>query len=152
MTPRECAQAVHGEGADVVSAIVFGRERSGLRNEELDQCHAMLHIPCNPDFSSLNLAAAVQVVCYELRASINVESDSTRALEDGERLSNSDEMERFYEHLDRVLIATEFLDPDNPRQLRRRLRRLFNRADPSNVELNILRGILTAVDTSIAQK
>ncbi|MEM7292419.1 MAG: RNA methyltransferase [Pseudomonadota bacterium] len=151
VSPRACAQAIEADAEDSITAIVFGRERSGLRNDELDQCQAMLHIPCNPDFSSLNLAAAVQVVCYELHVARNEEPVNRREWDSGERASTQDEINAFYEHLDRTLVQTQFLDPDNPRQLRRRLRRLFNRVEPSNVEVNILRGILTSVEKTISR-
>ena len=145
--PRECAEHVASLDDDASVAIVFGRERTGLSNEELDLCHKMVHIPCNPGFSSLNVAAAVQVVSYELlMAGGQVPAAPQPDLEPGERGSTAEEMEMFHSHMERVMVETGFLDPENPRQLRRRLRRLFNRAAPSNTELNILRGILTSVE------
>ena len=144
VNPRECAVALQAREADVRTAIVFGRERTGLSNEELDQCHQMLHIPCNPDFSSLNVAMAVQVVSYEIRMA-GLDPDAVQDVPEDEAPATQDELNRFYEHLDDVVVATGFLDPQNPRQLRRRLRRLFNRAAMSRVEVNILRGVLTSV-------
>ncbi len=139
--PRQAAvQAVAAAVAGEEVALVFGREHSGLTNSELERCHLLLHIPANPDFSSLNLAAAVQVATYELRmASLGAE---TVAAEPGDYAS-ADELESFYRHLEQTLIAVGFLDPDNPRHVMRRLRRLYNRARVERVEVNILRGILT---------
>lgn len=133
---RAAAGAVAGQEV----ALVFGREHSGLSNEELQRCHYLLHIPANPDFSSLNLAAAVQVVSYELRMAML--GEEPLAADEGDYAS-ADELESFYAHLEQTLIAVGFLDPDNPRQVMRRLRRLYNRARTERVELNILRGILT---------
>jgi tRNA (cytidine32/uridine32-2'-O)-methyltransferase len=133
---RAAAGAVAGQEV----ALVFGREHSGLSNEELQHCHYLLHIPANPDFSSLNLAAAVQVVSYELRMALL--GDEPLAPDEGDYAS-ADELESFYAHLEQTLISVGFLDPDNPRQVMRRLRRLYNRARTERVELNILRGILT---------
>jgi TrmH family RNA methyltransferase len=129
---------------------VFGREHSGLSNEELDRCHFRLHIPSDPAFSSLNVAAAVQIACYELRLAAPADAGDTRrggAEAGGERDEvDHREMERFYQHLERVLVDLDFLDPANPRHLMRRLRLLYNRAHPDRNEINILRGILTAVE------
>ncbi len=147
--PRQCAGSIAASEAGSKSAIVFGRERDGLTNGELDLCHKMLHIPGNPDYSSLNLAAAVQVVAYELQMATRPRPAQSTRYESTERASTHEEMALFYEQLERVIIATEFLDPTNPRQLPRRLRRYFNRSEPSNVELNILRGILTSIEKHI---
>ncbi len=128
-------------------AFVFGRERSGLTNEELALCHRRVHIPSNPDFSSLNLAAAVQLVTYELSTSLNKErviERTTNKPEEGGEFAAVDDMDRFYEHLESTLIKLEFLDPENPRLLMRRLRRFYNRSRPSKMELKIFRGILAA--------
>jgi TrmH family RNA methyltransferase len=123
---------------------VFGPEKYGLTNEHLDLCDALLTIPTNPDFSSLNLAMAVQVLTYELRAA-GVDRGQPEYEPDAP-LATNEEMEHFYTHLETVLRDIRFLDPDNPRHLMRRLRRLFVRARPDHNEVNILRGILTAVE------
>jgi TrmH family RNA methyltransferase len=142
LDPRECADLVMQQPLDTVTAIVFGRERTGLTNDELDRCHYLVQIPANPDYASLNLAAAVQVISYELRMA----ADSPMARqEDRHRAAATDDMERFYRHLEETLVAIGFLDAGNPRQLMRRLRRLFGRARPNDNEVNILRGILSAV-------
>ena len=107
-------------------AAVFGPEKYGLTNEHLDLCDALLTIPTNPDFSSLNLGMAVQVLTYELRTAGIDRSPSS--YESGAPLATSGDMEYFYTHLEDVLTDLEFLDPDNPRHLMRRLRRLIIRA------------------------
>ena len=145
LEPRDGAARLLAESAHGPVAAVFGTEKSGLSNEDLDHCDALLTIPANPEFSSLNLAMAVQVLTYELRAAKSVK---TPEYEHDAPLATSRELELFYEHLERVLTDISFLDPDNPRHLMRRLRRLFIRARPDQNEVNILRGILTAVDRS----
>ena len=145
LDPRECAQRVAGFSDREQVALVFGRESSGLSNDELDRCHFRLHIPTNPNFGSLNLAAAVQVIAYELRMA-QCADEFTIAPRKETVLATADEMARFYDHLQRVLLETGFLDPANPRHLMRRLRRLFNRAQPDRNEVNILRGILSSVE------
>jgi len=144
MTPRDCAVRLLAEAASGRPAVVFGPEKSGLSNADLDLCHTLLTIPTNPDFSSLNLAMAVQVTTYELRVA-GMSCESPRS-ETGVRLATGEELEHFYRHLEQVLTASRFLDPDNPRHLMRRLRRLFLRARPDQNEVNILRGILAAVE------
>jgi len=124
-------------------AIVFGRERSGLLNEELDRCQLYLQVPTNPDYSSLNLAAAVQVVAYELRVAAG---HGIAAQADAHEPVAAGDMEGLYGHLYDVLVASGFLDPDEPKLLMRRLRRLFNRAMPDRIEMNILRGALRSLD------
>jgi len=139
-------QAIAESGRHPV-AFVFGREHSGLSNAELDLCHLRLWIPVSDDFPSLNLAAAVQVVAYELRKNALEDGkteDSSRELF-SEEIASSLEMARFYDHLETVLQDIGFLNRNNPRKLMRRLRRLFQRARPDCNEVNILRGILTAV-------
>lgn len=146
LEPRAAAARVAG-ALPARGALVFGREHSGLSNEELDRCHFRLHIPSDPVFSSLNVAAAVQIACYELRLAALAEPRTAVPEEAGERHEvDHQEMERFYVHLERVLVELDFLDPANPRHLMRRLRLLYNRAHPDRNEINILRGILTAVE------
>lgn len=122
-------------------AILFGREHSGLTNEELDRCQGLLHIPANAAYSSLNLAAAVQVVCYEWRMA----ALAGRAVphEAAEPWATAETLEGFYRQLEQTLEAVGFLDPANPRLIMRRLRRLYHRARLEQTEVNILRGILT---------
>jgi tRNA (cytidine32/uridine32-2'-O)-methyltransferase len=151
LDPRECGTKSIEEAAQGGEiALVFGREYAGLTNEELQRCHFHVHIPSNPDFSSLNLGAAVQVLAYEVRMAWlaaegqaskteKVEVASVRSAD----LSTTDEMERFYEHLEKALVDIGFLDPESPRHLMARLRRLYGRSSVNRAEMNILRGILT---------
>jgi len=145
-------------------AMVFGQERSGLSNESLDLCTRLLRIPCNPEFSSLNLGSAVQVVSYELSKAVKAvpqgapkpmpgkwkgsddNEDSDTNADPDDLPATSEAMEHFYEHLDRVMVATGFLNPDNPRLLRRKVRRYFESNRPSNNELSMFRGILSATE------
>ena len=144
MGPRDCAERMIRESAGGKVAAVFGPEKTGLHNDDLDLCDTLLSIPANPDFSSLNLAMAVQVFTYELRVASML--DAGPVFETEAPPATNQEMEHFYAHLERVLRDVQFLDPDNPRHLMRRLRRLFVRARPDKNEINILRGMLTAMD------
>jgi tRNA (cytidine32/uridine32-2'-O)-methyltransferase len=126
-------------------ALLFGQERTGLLNSELDRCHFVVTIPADQAYSSLNLASAVQILAYEIyRAVLAGRPGEVVESREG-RLASSEDMQRFYQHLEEVLQQIGFLDPDNPRYLMRRLMRLFNRADMDDNEMNILRGILTAI-------
>lgn len=142
MAPREAARRAVTAAAGGPVALVFGRERSGLENSELDRCQLHLRIPANPEYASLNLAASVQVVTYELRLAC---SDGVAMQSEHEPVTSAD-MEGLYAHWHDVLVASGFLDPAEPRILMRRLRRLFNRAAPDRIELNILRGALRSLD------
>ena len=146
MGPRDCAERMIRESRTGRVAAVFGPEKSGLNNEDLDLCHTLLTIPTDPEFSSLNLAMAVQVLSYELRVAGMLEEGPVYDTEAPP--ASGEEMEHFYAHLEQVLEDVRFLDRDNPRHLMRRLRRLFLRARPDKNEVNILRGILTAVERS----
>ncbi|MCL4316201.1 MAG: tRNA (cytosine(32)/uridine(32)-2'-O)-methyltransferase TrmJ [Gammaproteobacteria bacterium] len=146
LTPRECAARLVQESARAPVALVLGREHSGLSNEELDRCHYLTRIHANPDFSSLNLAAALQVFAYEIFL-----AQGAAAQETGEHTPAArEQMELFYAHLEQVLVQIEFLNPRFPKKLMRRLRRLFNRARPDQNEMNILRGMLTEVERKLS--
>lgn len=144
-TPREWAQRLAGGAVQGRIALLFGSERVGLSNRELDHAQEIVTIPVDPGYGSLNLGAAVQVLCYELRLA----SGALPPEPEPHRPVDQAELERYYEHLQRVLVRTRFLDPDNPRLLMRRLRRLYSRAAPDANEMNILRGMLTAVEDSL---
>ena len=144
--PREAAIRLLEVAQQGDVALVFGRERNGLSNEELDLCHYLVHIPCNPEFSSLNIAAAVQVLAYEIYSLWQSAQPSEPDMDIDQPLARAEDMQLFYEHLEKVLVDIDFLDPEQPRKLMRRLKRLYNRAQPDQQELNILRGILTAVE------
>jgi len=142
LTPRECVTEIFTRHAGEKIAIVFGREHSGLTNEELDMCRYLLHIPCNPAFSSLNLAAAVQVISYELF----VAAGSVQRKAIGDRgecpLATAEQMESFYDHLHQTLIDIDFTQTDKSQSIMRRLRRIYNRIELDTKEVDILRGIL----------
>ena len=142
LTPRECAEKViiHEPGNKV--AIVFGRENSGLKNHELDLCHFLLRIPCNSEYSSLNIAAAVQVVCYELFVAAGVQENSRVGDKGDIPLATAEQMESFYGHLHQALVDIDFMQPDQSNSIMRRLRRIYNRIHLDTKELDILRGIL----------
>jgi TrmH family RNA methyltransferase len=144
LDPRSCAEQVRSHPATGKAAILFGRERTGLTNEELNLCHYLVQIPVNPEYPSLNVAAAVQVISYELRMAALMGGDAPHQ-DDNRDYATALQIEQFYQHLEQTLVELEFLDPENPRHLMRRLRRLYNRARPDQNEVNILRGILTAV-------
>jgi tRNA (cytidine32/uridine32-2'-O)-methyltransferase len=142
--PREWAARWASGSLGRQVALLFGPERVGLTNEILESCQEIVSIPVDAAYASLNLAQAVQVLCYELRLT----HAPPRPAEAHEPVEQA-ELELFFAHLEEVLIALAFLDPDNPRLLMRRLRRLFARATPDFNEINILRGILAAVEARI---
>jgi TrmH family RNA methyltransferase len=151
LSPRECARKLLGEGWNGKAAIVFGRERTGLDNEELERCHYLLHIPCNPAFSSLNVAAAVQVVAYELFLATS-EAGAGETEEDEEALATGEEMESFHGHLLQTLYEVGFLHArKSSPTLIRRLRRIFIRSSLAKTDIHILRGILSAVQKKLGQ-
>lgn len=126
------------------TAILFGRESSGLSNAEMQHCNCSVRIPSNPQYRSLNLAAAVQLVCYELWL-LQADQGPERPPDKAAPLASQADMERFYQHLLEVMIDSGFHDPGRPRRLMARMRRLFNRAQLDSNELNILRGLLAAL-------
>lgn len=148
LDPRRCAEMIAARGNDGGVAILFGREHSGLTNGEIDRCHYLLHIPSNVEYSSLNLAAAVQIVAYELRMASTAGFAAGAAGAAG--AASATELEAFYTHLEQTLLELEFLNPASPKKLMRRLRRLFNRAEPDQQEINMLRGILSAAQQAKA--
>ncbi|WNW13652.1 tRNA (cytosine(32)/uridine(32)-2'-O)-methyltransferase TrmJ [Pseudomonas sp. DTU_2021_1001937_2_SI_NGA_ILE_001] len=148
LDPRESGVKVVEQAAlGQEVALVFGREHAGLTNEELQRCHYHVHIQSNPEFSSLNLAAAVQVLSYEVRMAWLAAAEQASVAVDAPgrdvELATMDEMEGFYAHLEQTLVAIGFLDPEKPRHLMARLRRLYARSEVERPELSILRGILT---------
>jgi TrmH family RNA methyltransferase len=147
---RAARQALRESGAHDV-AILFGRERYGLTNEEMMRCQYLVNIPANPDYSSLNIAQAVQIITYELRMAALGVADVEVPPADWEPVDDT-QMERFYEHLEQTLLDIRFLNPRQPRKLMMRLRRLFNRARPDQNEINILRGILKASQESSGRR
>jgi len=140
---RQAALQVLAELERHEVAVLFGRERYGLTNEEMQCCHSLVHIPSNPGYSSLNLAQAVQIVCYELRMAALAGNGNPVAPLEYEPVDGL-QMELFYEHLEQALLDIRFLNPAQPKKLMMRLRRLFNRSRPDQNEINILRGVLSS--------
>lgn len=148
LDPRECGMKSVGEAAQAPVALVFGRERVGLTNDELQKCHYHVAIAANPEYSSLNLAMAVQVIAYEVRMAWLAAQEKTESVtaEDDVAYPLVDDLERFYGHLEQTLLSTGFIRADHPGQVMNKLRRLFTRARPESQELNILRGILASIE------
>ena len=143
LEPREAAARVLEESGPV--AVVFGCEKSGLDNAALDRCHALVSIPTGVDYMSLNLAQAVQVLCYELHMTARVggEAHSVEARVPATAPATAERMEVFFDRLERTLAAIRFSTPGQTETLHRRMRRLFQRARPDDDELNMLNGMLS---------
>lgn len=151
LTPKVCADKIVQQALNSKVALVFGRERVGLTNDELQKCDYHVSIPANPDYSSLNLAMSVQVLCYEIRMSmLNTQDLTSNSIEAAEvDFPTNADIERFYQHLQQTLLKTGFINANHPGQVMGRLRRLFTRAHVEQQELNILRGILTSIDKKL---
>ncbi|EGR4062238.1 tRNA (cytosine(32)/uridine(32)-2'-O)-methyltransferase TrmJ [Vibrio cholerae] len=152
LEPRECGEKLISEANQHSVAMVFGRERTGLTNEELQLCHYHVCVPANPEYSSLNLAMAVQLLSYEVRMAYLALLQSSQSSTLQEEYPRHQELERFYAHLEQVIMQTEFISAQQPGQVMNKLRRMFTRARPEAQEINILRGILTSVQKSISRK
>lgn len=141
---REAGVKLASEAQSSPVALVFGRERTGLTNEELQLCHFHANVPANPEYSSLNLAMAVQLLCYEVRmAHLSKPHRDLRALPD------ASEMERFYDHLEQTLCQIGFIVPKHPGKVMEKIRRMFNRIRMEQPELNVMRGILSAIERTV---
>jgi tRNA/rRNA methyltransferase len=141
LTPREHLPPLAQQGASV--AFLFGSERYGMRNEDVYRCHAALSIPTAPDYGSLNIAAAIQVIAYEWRTSLGgfgVQPAAPRSAP-----ADAQAVAGMLAHLEQSLVAVGFLDPAAPKKLMPRLNQLFNRAQPTPEEVHILRGVAKAM-------
>lgn len=153
--PKTAAKFIIDKSKTNIISIVFGRESNGLSNEELELCNQHLHIPTNPDFNSLNIAAAVQLIVYELNMTMQNERDSTDRVKPSlgsdpcALLATNEEVRLFYQHLEQTLLEIKFLRPSNHHKLMPKLKRMFNRTQLEKPEINILRGILTSVNNAI---
>lgn len=147
LDPRESAVLMAAQPEENTIAVLFGREHAGLTNDELLRSQFHINIPANPHYSSLNLAQAVQIIAYEVRMAKL--ADVPKLAVQPDSLATYLEVEQFYNHLEDVMIATGFFNPENPRRLLQRLRRLFNRSRLEKMEVNILRGILRSVQDSL---
>ncbi|MFJ9533586.1 RNA methyltransferase [Herbaspirillum sp. NPDC101396] len=146
VSPRAIAEQIAGD-VGLNAALIFGNERFGLPNELVQQCNVLINIPANPDYSSLNLAQAVQVLAYECRmAELGDRKQATDIGFQGE-MAGVAEIEGMFRHLEEALVAIEFLKPDSPKKLMPRLKRLFARTQLETEEVNILRGIARQILT-----
>ncbi|MGD2054770.1 MAG: tRNA (cytosine(32)/uridine(32)-2'-O)-methyltransferase TrmJ [Gammaproteobacteria bacterium] len=145
--PRECAGQCIEKSQQGDIAIVFGRERSGLTNEEVEMCNGLVHIPTNPEYNSLNVAAAVQVLSYEIRMALLSASSATSLKPKTQKEdipATTDQLEGMYQHMYQMMEDIQFFGTTNPEVIMRRLKSLFNRAQISRREVAILRGIFSA--------
>lgn len=145
LDPRVCATDVVNSARAGPVAIVFGRESSGLSNAELELCNSVVQIPTNTGFSSLNIASAVQIICYEIMRACDEPADPGLAGRDRIPLADHGRMQQLFHHLEQCMIDVGYLDPARPKWLMRRMKRLLNRAQPDQSETNILRGFLAAI-------
>ncbi|MGV6806701.1 MAG: tRNA (cytosine(32)/uridine(32)-2'-O)-methyltransferase TrmJ [bacterium] len=147
INPRECGIKSVVESQQHPVALVFGREDRGLTNDELQKCNCHVHIPANPEYSSLNLGAAVQVLCYEVRmAFLSDDSGMVAPFDDWDiPPAKAEDVERFFEHLEQALVDIRFHSRENPKQTMTRLRRLFGRVRLDEMEVSIFRGIFSKV-------
>ena len=153
LDPRESAAEIWRRLPANRVAVLMGPEQSGLTNDDIARCRQLVHIPANPEFSSLNLAMALQVLCYELRmaAPDRAAARITKSVPSDSRLATAAELEGLHEHLERLLTESEFLHPAHQRQVKLKLRRIFHKATLEENELNILRGALTSLDPKTRQ-
>ncbi|RJF98306.1 RNA methyltransferase [Noviherbaspirillum saxi] len=140
MTPRTLASALYGD-VTLNAALVFGSERYGLPNQIIEKCNVLINIPANPDYSSLNLAQAVQILAYEARQAQGGDNVAQSVIGFQGDPASMAQIDGMYAHLEEALVAVEFLDPTNPKKLMSRLRRLFSRTQLETEEVNIVRGI-----------
>src|SRR5260364_394914 len=146
-TPRQAAARARSLASTVEMAFVFGNERSGLSNADIERCRARVYIPASPAYNSLNLAQAVQVLTYELRlAEAARDSRLSGALAEPIRaLASNEEIERMFAHFEQALLALDFFDPAQPKRLLPRLRRFFARTQLEHEEVSLMRGIAKAI-------
>jgi len=151
LEPRECGTKMIEEAANFPVALVFGRESSGLTNDELQLCHFHVQIPANPEYSSLNLAMAVQTLSYEVRMAFLEQENKQyeKTTDNEEEFPVVEETERLYEHFEKALTETGFIVPSHPGLVMTKIRRLFNRARPDVKEVKMLRGILASVEKAV---
>lgn len=148
LDPRECGVKMIAESTNYPVALVFGRESSGLTNEELQLCHFHVQIPANPEYSSLNLAMAVQTLSYEVRMAFLAKEQQAYSANEIEEYPVVEETERMFSHFEEALKATGFIVPSHPGLVMTKLRRFINRARPDTKEVKMWRGILSSVEKS----
>ncbi|MGB5292918.1 MAG: TrmJ/YjtD family RNA methyltransferase [Lysobacterales bacterium] len=151
MDLRSAAKSALEESQEQDIAILFGQERAGLTNDEIHRCHQLVHVDTDPNYGSLNLSQAVQLMAYELRMAVVGGGGAVVAPSDWVPV-DAGQMEMFFVHLEQTLLDIGFMNPDQPKRLMARMRRLFNRARPDQNEINILRGILAASQYSAGKR
>ncbi|OUS07931.1 hypothetical protein A9Q81_00860 [Gammaproteobacteria bacterium 42_54_T18] len=174
VTPRQAAEQVANEHDETEVAIIFGRENSGMTNDELRKCHYHISIPSNDEYGVLNVASAIQLICYEMRVRLlepelekNQEKEQQQTADSGAQIEpqmplsvtkwdsplvSVQDMERFFLHFEQTLLDIDFFDPNTPRQLMTRARRLFNRTRLDRLEMNLMRGFLSKVQKLASAK
>jgi tRNA/rRNA methyltransferase len=150
MNVREAAIKTKHMASTQQVALVFGNETNGLSTAEANKCHILATIPANPDYTSLNLAQAVQIMCYELRMAVT--DAKIHYDEKPVELATQEDLERFYAHLKEVLTLIGYINPRAPKKLFERLRRMYARAKLEKEEVNLLRGILTLTEKPKSHK
>ena len=148
INPREAAEEMHKSSLNGKVAIVFGREDRGLTNEELGLCNFHVHIPSDPEYSSLNLSQAVQILAYEIRLSYLQDRHVNKEYWDVE-LANNEQTERLINHMDELMQEVDFYDVENPRKLLVRVRRFFKRSKIDVMEANIFRGLFATIQKKL---
>ncbi len=148
LNPREAAEEMHKSSLNGKVAIVFGREDRGLTNEELGLCNFHVHIPSDPEYSSLNLSQAVQILAYEIRLSYLQDQHFNEDYWDVE-LANNEQTERLINHMDELMQEVDFYDVENPRKLLVRVRRFFKRSKIDVMEANIFRGLFATIQKKL---
>ena len=148
LNPREAAEEMHKSSLNGKVAIIFGREDRGLTNEELGLCNFHVHIPSDPEYSSLNLSQAVQILAYEIRLSYLQDRHVNKEYWDVE-LANNEQTERLITHMDELMQAVDFYDAENPRKLLVRVRRFFKRSKIDVMEANIFRGLFATIQKKL---
>ena len=148
LNPREAATEMHKSSRNGKVAIVFGREDRGLTNEELGLCNFHVHIPSDPEYSSLNLSQAVQILAYEIRLAYLQDQHINKDYWDVE-LANNEQTERLINHMDELMQEVDFYDVENPRKLLVRVRRFFKRSKIDVMEANIFRGLFASIQKKL---
>ena len=147
LNPKDASQEVSRGSLNNKVAVVFGREDRGLTNEELGLCNIHVHIPTDPEYSSLNLSQAVQIMVYEIRSAI-LENEGNDGNWDVE-FADNDQTERLISHMDELMQEVDFYEIDNPRKLLLRVRRFFKRSRLDVMEVNIFRGLFAAIQKKL---
>lgn len=150
VTPRELVEVIKKSPEDRPIALLFGTENSGLTNDELHCCHYQVYIPTNPDYSSLNLASAVQLISYEMRLAFSEmqQLPESRVINNEQRISGM-QLDGLLSHLEQAMLKTGYLNPDHKKQIDNRMNRLFSKADITESEYKVLRGFLASIQKSL---